>query len=237
MNPEHSPSWLFAHQCFANGASEVEFFENQLVQLINNDFLLAIFLLSYIKLQLQPSDIERIIFLQDLQVKLAEHKTSEATEAKALLLWGFLIMSGGNILKRSEVSKNQLLILARYFQTNATQPEGWSDGLLGAIGLKRDCQSNKKKVLVRCFSCAIFALFTRAEDSSTSSEYENSLAELKSVLSNKKFADMRMVGLQATTLIENKKDTMLDKLNETISSLIKMFYQESFLETDYLYNW
>lgn len=234
MNPEHNPTWLFAHQCF--GATQIDF-EHQLVQLINKDFFLAIFLLSYIKLQLQSNDVERVTFLEDLQMKLAEHKTTEPIEAKALLLWGFLIMSGGNILKRSEVSKNQLLNIARFFEANNAQPEGWGEGLLGAIGLKKNGQSNKKKILLRCFSCAIFALFTRVEDSSTSSEYEIALQELKNTLSNKKFADVRMVGMQALSLIENKKETMLDKLNETINSLIKMFYQESFLHTEYIYHW
>lgn len=196
---------------------------------------LTTFLLSYIKLQTLPDDIDRVTFLQDLQMKLAEKKTSEATEAKFALLWGFLIISGGQIMKRSEVSKNQLLIMARYFQVNITQPEGWGDGLLGAIGLRKDGQTNKKKILLRCLSCSIFALFTgstdKSSDSSKSTEYETAMTELKNALSNKKFADVRMMGMQAISLIESKKPTMIDSLSETISSMIRIFYQESFLNT------
>jgi ectopic P granules protein 5 len=208
--------------------------------LINNELFLATHLLSYVSLQAMPDDIDRVTFLQDLQTKLAERKTSEVTEPKAALMWGFLIMSGAHIMKRSEVSKKQLLIMARYFQVNIAQPEGWGDGLLGAIGLKKDSQSNKKKILLRCFSCAIFAIFTahRSESPNSSSEYENAMSELKSALSNKKFADVRMVGLQAISLIESKKESMLDGLNETVCSLIRFFYSESYLDSiEYFYNW
>lgn len=189
-----------------------------------------------------PDDIDRVSFLQDLQNKLADRKTTETTEAKAVLLWGFLIMSGGHILKRSEAAKNQLLIIARYFQVNLTQPEGWGDGLLGAIGLKKDPQSNKKKILLRCLSCAIFAIFTGPSLGSpvrnVDAEYESAMTELKGALSNKKFADVRMTGLQAISLIESKKDSMLDGFIDTTCSLIRMFYEDPFLNSiEYFYHW
>lgn len=199
-------------------------------------------MLSYIKLQNLPDDIDRVTFLQDLQMNLAERKTTESIEAKAALLWGFLIMSGGHIMKRSDASKRQLLIIGRYFQVNIAQPEGWGDGLLGAIGLRKDGQSNKKKILLRCLSCAIFAVFSGpckdSLDIQTSTEYETAMNELKSALSNKKFADVRMIGLQAISLIESKKESMLDGFTDTISNLIRMFYQESYLNTiEYFYHW
>jgi ectopic P granules protein 5 len=226
LSPEHFPTWDIAHQNF--GASQVNFDHHLLV---NNDFFLSLYLLSVIKLQFLHDDIDRVTFLQDLQTKLAERKTTEATESKAALLWGFLIISGGHIMKRSDVSKKQLLIIARFFQVNITQPEGWGDGLLGAIGLKRDGQSNKKKILLRCLSCAIFALFTESQDPLPSSEYENAMTELKNALSNKRFADVRMAGMQAISLIENKTDAILEDFSNVVSSLIKMFYQESFLNS------
>lgn len=145
-------------------------------------------------------------------------------------------------MKRSDASKRQLLIIGRYFQVNIAQPEGWGDGLLGAIGLRKDGQSNKKKILLRCLSCAIFAVFSGpckdSLDIQTSTEYETAMNELKSALSNKKFADVRMIGLQAISLIESKKETMLDGFTDTISNLIRMFYQESYLNTiEYFYHW
>ena len=233
MSPNHNPSWPHAHQCF--GGSQINFDPNLLIK---NDLLLSIHLLSYIKLQSLPDDNERISFLQDLQKKLAEKKTTELTEPKAMLLWGFLIMSYGHIIKRADETKKQLLIIGRYFQINIAQPENWSDGLLGAIGLKKDSQSNKKKILLRCLSCAIFSMFVFARDWQTSSEYVNAMAELKSTLNNKKFTDVRMTGLQAIDFIESKKDTMIDGFNDTISKLIRLFYQEPFLNSiEYFYHW
>jgi ectopic P granules protein 5 len=237
FSPNHNPTWREAYRRFGTPVTSFDQF-----MLINNDLLLATYLLSHVSLQTMPDDIDRVTFLQDLQMKLAERKTSEETEPKVALLWGFLIMSGAHIMKRSDASKKQLLILARFFHVNVSTPEGWGDGLLGAIGLKRDSQSNKKKILLRCFSCAIFALFTKYSsdplNSSSSSEYENAMSELKNALSNKKFADVRLTGLQAISLIENKKESMLDMCNDTISALIRMFYQESYLNSiEFFLNW
>lgn len=237
LTPNHCPTWTDAYQRFCNSQASFD-----AVALLNNDFFLAAHLLSYMRLLSLPDDIDRVTFLQDLQNKLADRKTTETTEAKAVLLWGFIIMSGSRILMRSEAAKQQLTIIARYFQVNLTQPEGWGDGLLGAIGLKKDPQSNKKKILLRCFSCAIFAIFTGpcrgSPDHNNDVEYEMAMTELKSTLSNKKFADIRMTGMQAISLIENKKDSMLDGFIETTCSLIRMFYEEPFLNTiEYFYHW
>lgn len=238
MSPNHNPTWPDASDRF--GTATVNFDQNLL---INNDLLLATYLLSYTKLQTLPDDVDRVTFLQDLQFKLAEKKTSQEMESKAMLLWGFLIMSGAHVLMRSEHSKNQLLGIARYFKLSVTQPEGWGEGILGAIGLRKDLQSSRNKILLRCLSCAIFAIFTvqfkDPNDFRPVTEYEDSLAELKSALSNKKFADVRTLGLQALSLIENRKETMLDKFNTTICSLIRLFYQDSsFLNTiEYLNHW
>lgn len=201
---------------------------------------LSLHLLSYIKLLNLPDDHDRVLEIQEVQSKLALRKTTENNEASAMLLWAFLIMSGGHIMKRSEVSKNQLLAIARFVQVNLTQPEGWGEGLLGAIGLKRDDQSNKKKILLRCFSCSIFALFMRpgSQTLATTNEFENAMTELKNTLSNKKYADVRMVGLQAITLIESRKENMLDNLNDTITKTLRMFYHESYLNSiEYFYHW
>lgn len=236
LSPNHNPTWPDAHQRF--GATQVNFDH---VLLVSNDLFLTVFLLSYTKLQKLPDDFERVTFLQDLQCKVAEKKVCQEMEAKVMLVWGFLIISGSHVLIRSEHSKNQLLGIARYFKINVTQPEGWGDGILGAIGLKKDAESNKKKILLRCLSCAIFAIFTVHFNNGNerfSIEYEEALTELKSALSNKKFADIRMTGLQALSLIESKKETMLDNFSNTISSLIRMFYQDSFLTTiEYFNNW
>lgn len=183
-------------------------------------------------------DYDRVSFLQEIQLKLAEKKTLESNESQMILMWGFLIMSGAHILSRNETPIKQLLVIARYFQVHLTQPEGWGEGLLGAIGLRRDGQTNKKKILLRCFSCVIFALFEKPERAITSSEFENAMQEMKSTLSNKKFADVRMEGLQAIALIESKKGNMMIGFDQTMMSLIRLFYNDSFLNSmEYLYQW
>lgn len=182
-------------------------------------------------------DFDRVSFLQEIQLKLAEKKSSELNESQMILMWGFLIMSGAHILSRNETSIKQLLVIARYFQVQLTQPEGWGEGLLGAIGLRRDGQTNKKKILLRCFSCVIFALFEKPENTSNS-EFENAIQELKATLSNKKFADVRLEGLQAIALIESKRGNMMIGFDQTIMSLIRLFYNDSFLNSmEYFYQW
>lgn len=237
MSPNHNPTWQDALQRF--GPNQVNFDQNLL---IHNDLLLAAYILSCSKLQTCADDVDRVTFLQEMQFKLAEKKTSLEMEAKVMLLWGFLIMSGGHILRRSDLSKNQLLSIARYFVLNTNQPEGWGEGLLGAIGLLKESQSNNKKILLRALSCAVFAIFAEqfkdASDTKPSTEFESSMAEMRSTLSNKKFADVRATGLQALSLIESKKETMLDDFNDTISRLIRFFYAEPFLNSiEYFNHW
>lgn len=234
MTPTHNPSWPDAYQRFGLNVT----FDHQL--LIDNDLFLSLHFLSYIKLLNLSDDHDRVEFLQEVQSKLALKKTCEENEAKACLMWSFLIMSGGHIMKRSDISKNQLLIIARFFQVNLTQPEGWGEGLLGAIGLKKDDQSNLKKILLRCFSCAIFSIFTASgiQTLSSTNEYEAAMNELKNTLSNKKYGDVRMQGLQAISLIESRQDKMLDQLNDTITKILRIFYHDSFLNSiEYFYHW
>lgn len=76
-----------------------------------------------------------------------------------MLLWGLIISSGCKILKTNENSKNQLVTLARYLQVISTQSEGWGEGLLGAIGIKKDGISTKRRILARCLACLVFSMF------------------------------------------------------------------------------
>lgn len=81
------------------------------------------------------------------------------TESKIAIIWGSMIIYGCKILQTEINAKKSLLMLARYLQTISTQSEGWSEGLLGVIGLKKDNITNKRKILTRCLSCLIFSLF------------------------------------------------------------------------------
>lgn len=68
---------------------------------------------------------------------------SESTEPKLAILWGIIISSGYQYLKTNSYSENQLLTLGRYLQTISTNSDGWGDGLLEAIGLKKDFVTKK----------------------------------------------------------------------------------------------
>lgn len=234
LAPTHNPSWPEINKRFG---LLIPFDHNLL---LDNDLFLSLYLLSYTKLNNLKNDHDRVVFIQEVQTKLALKKTSESSEASSCLIWAFLIISGGHIMKRSDVSRNQLLAIARFIQVNLTQPEGWGEGLLGVIGLKRDDQTNKKKILFRCFSSSIFALFIRpgSQTLATTNEFESALLELKNSLSNKKYADVRMIGMQAVALIESRKDNMLDNLNDTITKMLRMFYYDSYLNSiEYFYHW
>ena len=225
LSPYHNPSWTDARARIGGTIPEMD---QQM--LINNDLFLSLNLMSYMKLSAMKDDCDKVVFLQALQLELASRKTTEATEAKMALIWGLVIICGGQIMKRSNHSTNQLLIIARYFQVCAVPSETWGDGLLGAIGLKKGGETNKKKVLSRCLSCVIFTLFSGdCNKVEQSQEYDSAMTELKSILSNKKFSDVRMVGLQAISLIESRSLNMLDNLTETVTKLIRMFYSDNFL--------
>lgn len=69
--------------------------------------------------------------------------SSEQTEAKVTMIWGLIVACGYQLLNVNDNSKGQLLTLGRYLQTISNQSDGWGDGLLGAIGLKKDGFSKK----------------------------------------------------------------------------------------------
>ena len=199
--------------------------------LANNNLLLVLQLFSSIRIRQSIDVNDQLKYIKELQLTVANFKSTEATEAKLALMWGLLITSGGHILKTSNVSRNQLLELARFFQMNCTQAEGWGEGLLGAIGFKKDPQTNKKRILQRCLTLTVFAMFPDGDHNNPklSKLYDDSMTELKSTLSNKKFSDVRSLGLNAISLIESCNLKMLENLPGTIAQLIRLFYNDSFL--------
>lgn len=59
------------------------------------------------------------------------------------LIWGLLISCGTKLLETNINAKEPLLTLSKYLLTNAASNDGWGDGILGAIGLKKETISNK----------------------------------------------------------------------------------------------
>ena len=59
------------------------------------------------------------------------------------ILWGLIIVAGSEFLKYNANAKTQLLTLGQYLQTISNQTDGWGDGILGAIGLKKESITKK----------------------------------------------------------------------------------------------
>lgn len=91
--------------------------------------------------------------------------SSEQTEAKVAMIWGLIVACGYQLLNVNENSKGQLLTLGRYLQTISNQSDGWGDGLLGAIGLKKDGFSKKYNFFspLRSNLCSFIELFSDVE--------------------------------------------------------------------------
>lgn len=68
---------------------------------------------------------------------------SEQTEPKLAIIWSIIISAGYKYLDTFSHSKNQLLTLGRYLQTISNHSDGWGEGLLEAIGLKKDLITKK----------------------------------------------------------------------------------------------
>lgn len=65
------------------------------------------------------------------------------TEPKVAVIWGLLITCGSKLLESNANAKDPLLKMARYLQSISNPTDGWGEGLLGAIGLKRETISTK----------------------------------------------------------------------------------------------
>lgn len=63
------------------------------------------------------------------------------------------------MLETNENAREPLLTLARHLKTISNVSDGWGEGILGAIGLKKETTSNKRKIIAKCLTCIIFSLF------------------------------------------------------------------------------
>lgn len=68
---------------------------------------------------------------------------SQNTEQKVAAIWGLLISCGYKLLETNKNAKEPLLTLARYLLSISNTSDGWGEGLLGAIGFKKETISNK----------------------------------------------------------------------------------------------
>lgn len=75
------------------------------------------------------------------------------TESKLVIIWGLLITCGFKLLEINSNAREPLLTLARHLKSTSNVSDGWGEGLLGAIGLKKETTSNKY-VLMQHFCIA-----------------------------------------------------------------------------------
>lgn len=170
--------------------------------LIRNELFLCLHVYSICKLNQLSDAADKITFLQLMHRHLEGYKIrytelgsgwksfvilalkfcSEQTEGKIAMIWGLIVACGHQLLNVNDNSKGQLITLGGHLQTISNQSDGWGDGLLGAIGLKKDGFSKKcvfewprrcvllsdwqlsiwhfrLRLLTKCLSCIVFSLF------------------------------------------------------------------------------
>lgn len=110
------------------------------LHLIQNDLLLSLHLFLLLRLKHCQDSGDKIMSLHSLFMHLDKYKTNEKTEGKWFLVIGLFIQVG---IQNLECSSTFMLPLARYLLGSVSQSDGWGDGILGAIGLKRDPISNQ----------------------------------------------------------------------------------------------
>lgn len=65
------------------------------------------------------------------------------TESKLIIIYALLIVCGFNLLETNSNAREPLLTLARHLKSTSNVTDGWGEGLLGAIGLKKETTSNR----------------------------------------------------------------------------------------------
>ncbi|ALC46612.1 CG14299 [Drosophila busckii] len=225
--PWHAPSWQGLLESLQMSLPKLELMP---VMQGANFFSLHVFVLYRLE-EIETSG-EKIAFLQDLIQLLENVKTSPKTEPRLALVWGLIIARGCQLLQTSAHIKKPLHMLARSLQIASTKAEGWSDNLLGAIGLKSEQITNKRKVLTRCFACIIFSLFPASRDTRVPcEEYESGMRELAMLLANKKFTDVKADIVRAVSFLKEQPMPDPRTVPHLLCCLIDLFYQQSYLTT------
>ncbi|XP_034112376.2 ectopic P granules protein 5 homolog [Drosophila albomicans] len=225
--PWHAPSWQGLFEALQMSLPKLE-----LMPVLQGGYFFSLHVFVLYKLEEIETDGEKITFLQDVTQLLENLKTDPQTEPRMALVWGLIISRGCQILQTSQLIKKPLCMLARHLQIASTKAEGWSDGLLGVIGLKSENITNRRKVLTRCLACIIFSLFPASRDLRLpSEEYESGMRELAMLLANKKFTDVKPLIVRAVSIMKEQPLPDLQSVPHLICRLIDVFYEQSFLTT------
>lgn len=196
-----------------------------------NNLLLSLHLYLLLRVQGMAQRSEKFLFLQMVHMeffKQQTYKLSDKTEAKWFLIIGIIIQF---CLTEPNNNKQFILSIARQLLQISTQSDSWSDGILGAIGLRKESISNAKRVLCRCCACLIFSAFdeTDVDYLKIKAEYGTAMKDLKSMISTKRYADVREPVLLVIANIEGEEAVETD-LKPNVAKIIRFFYKDSFLE-------
>ncbi|EDV91356.1 GH17394 [Drosophila grimshawi] len=225
--PWHTPSWRGLFEALQMSLPKLE-----LMPVMSGGYFFSLHIFVLYKLEEIESAGEKVTFLQDLTQLLENLKTNPQTEPRMALVWGLIISRGCRLLQESEHVKKALCMLARHLQLASTKAEGWSDGLLGAIGLKAKSITNRRKVLTRCLACIIYSLFSASREMRLPcEEYESAMRELAMLLANKKFTDVKPLIVRAVSILKAQPMPDLRAVPHMICRLIDVFYEESYLTT------
>lgn len=199
--------------------------------LFQNNLLLCVHLFMILRVKGMIESAEKMLFVQSIQMYVDKFKTTEKTEAKLFLIYGLCIQLGLNEPLNSWGSF--LLQIARHFLTiSGKVGEGWGDGILGAIGLKKEPISIKMRALTRCLACFIFASFDESyvEHKFVQDEFKVSFDELKQMATSKKFGEVRTQVLEIIGML-NGKEAIEGDVKPNVAKVIRMFYKDHFLES------
>lgn len=136
--PWHAPSWRGLLESLSMSLPKLD-----LMPIMQGGYLFSLHVFVVHKMEEIATDGDKVTFLQDLTQLLESVKTTPVTEPRLALVWGVIISRGCQILQVNQQVKKTLLMLARQLQVASTKAEGWSDGLLGAIGLKSEVITNR----------------------------------------------------------------------------------------------
>lgn len=135
----HSPSWL---DLFGHLQMSLEKLDLMPIMRSSCMFTLHVFILY--KMEKMTSAGDRITFLQDLSQLIESLKTEPSTEPIMAIVWGAMIAWGCKTkIDEPQNARKPLIMLARHLQNISTPAESWGDGILGAIGFKKEIVTNR----------------------------------------------------------------------------------------------
>lgn len=135
----HTPSWVNLLQILKMSLEKLE-----LMPIMRNSAIFTLHVFILYKMEKMPTVGDQITFLQDLSQLVESLKTEPSSEPIMALVWGAMISWGCRVIAQEpQNGRKPLIMLGRHLQIISTHAESWGDGILGAIGFKKDVVTNK----------------------------------------------------------------------------------------------